>query len=182
MLSIHISSWHITSAHASVPDAHAHWMHQFITHMLSMFAEQVRNWCICWGFASVSDTTLSAHISSWLVCSVCASVHDTYAQHVLKGPFQISYVRSEHALVPDVYAQCTHQFLTCMLSACISSFRVCSGYASIHDGHALCTYQLFTCMLRVYNMNIWKWEKLMRMLSVRISLWRSCLIHPSDPD
>jgi hypothetical protein len=36
-------------------------------------------------------------------------------QHVLKG------LRSVHVLVPDACAQCTHQFLTRMLSARISS-------------------------------------------------------------
>ncbi len=64
---------------------------------------------------------LSMHISSWCVCSGYASVPDAYAQHVLKG------LRSVHVLVPDVYAQCTHQFLTCMLSARISSWRARSA-------------------------------------------------------
>jgi hypothetical protein len=44
-----------------------------------------------------------------------ASVPNAYAQHVLKG------LRSVHVLVLDAYAQCTHQFLTRMLSAGISS-------------------------------------------------------------
>ncbi len=48
----------------------------------------------------------SARISSWPVCSGYASVPDVYARNVLKG------LRSVHALVPGVYAQCTHQFLT----------------------------------------------------------------------
>ncbi len=60
---------------------------------------------------------LSMLISSWCVCSGYASDPDAYAQHVLKG------LRSVHVLVPDAYAQCTHQFLTRMLSARISSWR-----------------------------------------------------------
>ena len=58
---------------------------------------------------------LSMRTSSLRVCSACAPVPDAYAQHVLKG------LRSVHVLVPDTYAQCTHQFLTRMLSARISS-------------------------------------------------------------
>ncbi len=66
---------------------------------------------------------LSMRISSWCVCSGYASVPDVYAQHVLKG------LHSVHVLVPDVYAQCMHQFLTQMLSARISSWRARSAYA-----------------------------------------------------
>jgi hypothetical protein len=43
-------------------------------------------------------------------CSGYASVPDAYAPLVLKG------LGSVHVLVPDAYAQCTHQFLTRMLS------------------------------------------------------------------
>jgi hypothetical protein len=43
------------------------------------------------------------------------SVSDACAQHVLKG------LCSVHVLVPDAYAQCTHQFLMRMLSMRVSS-------------------------------------------------------------
>jgi hypothetical protein len=72
--------------HHLISDAHAELTHQFLARRLS------------------------ARINSFGVCSVYASVPDAYAQHVLKVPFQISYVRSVH-----------DQFLTRMLSARISS-------------------------------------------------------------
>ncbi len=90
---------------------------------------------------------LSMRISFWRVCSACA-------------PF------------PGAYAQCTHQFLTRMLFVCISSWRACSACASVPDAHAQSTHQSLTRMLRVYKMNIWKIQKLMRMLRVRIGSWR----------
>ncbi len=88
---------------------------------------RVRNWCVCSGYISVPDACAHERISSWPVCSGYASVPDAYAQHVLKG------LRSVHALVHDAYAQCTHQFLTRMLSARISSWLVCSAHASVPD-------------------------------------------------
>ncbi len=57
-----------------------------------------------------------------LTCTLRVRISpDTYALHVLKGPFQISYLHSVHVFVPEAYAQCTHQLLTCMLKASISS-------------------------------------------------------------
>ncbi len=119
---------------------------------------------------------LSIRISSWPVCSGYASVPGAYAQHFLKG------MRSVHALVPDVYAQCTHQFLTSMLSMRISSWRACSVHASVPDAYAQCTPQFLTRMLRVYKMNIWKIGKLMRMLSMRVRNWCICSGCASVPD
>ena len=69
-------------------------------------------------------------ISSWPVCSGYASFPDAYAQHFLKG------IRSVHTLVANTYAQCTHQFLTRMLSVRISSWRACSVHASVPYAHA----------------------------------------------
>ncbi len=144
MLSVRINSWCVCSVHASVPactlsarisslrtcSACLKGPFQFgiFGFMLSI---RVRNWWICSGYASVPGPyaqgthqfltcMLRVRISSWPVCSGYASVHDAYAQHVLRG------LRSVHALVPDVYAQCTNQFLTRMLSVCISSYRACS--------------------------------------------------------
>ncbi len=82
-----------------------------------------------------------------------------------------------HALVPDAYAQCTHQFLTCMLSVCISSLRACSVHASIPYAHAE----------GIQNKHL-KYTKtdarqeLMRMLRVRISSWRARSGCASFPD
>ncbi len=114
MLSMCISSWRVCSA----------WFvgtsFKFGIFML-MLSICLRNWCACWAYASGTDAhaehtrqelmcMLSIRISSWPVCSGYASVPGAYAQHFLKG------MRSVHALVPDAYAQCTHQFLTHMLS------------------------------------------------------------------
>ncbi len=117
--------------------------------------------------------TLSLRIRSWCVGAVNASV-------------------------PDAHTQCTHQFLTrmlsmlwrdlfkfgifmLMLSICVRNWYGCSGYASVPDAHAQCTHQFLTraqCkhhfltrMLRVYKMNDWKIEKLMRMLSMHLRSW-----------
>ena len=111
------------SVHVLVPDAYAQCTHQFLTR------------------------TQSARLSSFHVCSAYASVldacaqgmhkfPDTYAQHVLKGSFQFPYVRSVHESVPDSHAQCTHQFLTHMLSVRINSGPECSEYASVPDPYA----------------------------------------------
>jgi hypothetical protein len=40
------------------------------------------------------------------------------------------------ASVPDAYAQCMHEFLTHMLSACMSSLSECSVQASVPYEHA----------------------------------------------
>ncbi len=166
-LSVRISSWCVRSVHASVPNAHAQCMHQFLTSMISMF------WRDLFKFG-IFTLMLSIRVRNWCVCSG-ASVPDAYAQHVLKG------LHSVHALVPDAYAQCTHQFLTRMLSARISSWRVCSAYASVPDAHAQCMHQFLTRMLRVRKMNLWEIGKLMRMLSKRVRnrcAWSGCASVP----
>ncbi len=119
---------------------------------------------------------LSIRISSWPVCSRYASVPGAYAQHFLKG------MRSVHALVPDAYAQCMHQFLTCMLNIGISSWRACSVRAWVPDAHAQCMHQFLTRMPRVYKMNIWKIGKLMCMPSMRVRNWCICSGCASVPD
>ncbi len=137
MLSICVRNWCVCSGYASVPDPYAQGAHQFLTRMFS------------------------ERISSWMVCSGCASVPDVYGQHFLKG---MHYV---HAFVPDAYAQCTHQFLTRMLSERISSWRACSVHASSilyayaegiqneylknekTDAHAEHAHKELMCMLRV---------------------------------
>ncbi len=64
---------------------------------------------ICSKYASVPDTyTEGTHQFVTNTLRVYASVPDAYAQHVLKGPYQISYVHSVYALVLDAYAQCTN--------------------------------------------------------------------------
>jgi hypothetical protein len=119
---------------------------------------------------------LSIRISSWPVCSGYASVPGAYAQHFLKG------MRSVHALVPDVYAQCTHQFLTRMLSARISSWRACSVHASIPYAHAegIQNEHLKNTKTDAHAEHVR--QELMRMLSVRISSWRARSWCASVPD
>jgi hypothetical protein len=53
------------------------------------------------------------------------------------GLFSLILLRSVHALVPDVYAQCMHQFLMRMLSVRISSKHACSVHASVPYAHAV---------------------------------------------
>jgi hypothetical protein len=152
MLSIRVRNWCVCSACASVTYAYAQLAHQFLTRMLSVVWRDLFQ---IWNFYAYAEHTrkklvrmLSIRISSWPVCSGYASVPGAYAQHFLKG------MRSVHALVPDAYAQCTHQFLTRMLSIRISSWRACSACASVPDAHAQGTHQFLTRMLRVYKMNI----------------------------
>ncbi len=145
MLSMRISSWHICSACAPVPYVYAQ-------HGLYGPLSNLEFLCLCWAYASETDAyaqgthqfltrMLSERISSWPVCSGYASVPDAYAQHFLKG------MRSVHASVPDAYAQCTHQFLTPMLSVRISSWRPCSVHASVPDAHAQGAHQFLTRLL-----------------------------------
>ncbi len=118
---------------------------------------------------------LMVPISSWLVCSANAAVPDLYAQHCFKG------MHSVHTLVPDAYTQCTHQFLTRMLSVRISCWCACSMHASVSDAHDQCMRGFLTRMLRVYKMNIWKIWKLMRMLSMHVRnlwIWSGCASVP----
>jgi hypothetical protein len=128
---------------------------------------------------------LSARISSWRVRSVHASDPYAHAQHVLKGgPFQIWNFYLMLSIRVRNWCICsgTHQFLTRMLSAHISSWHECSVYVSVSDSHAQRTRQFLTRMLRVFKMNIWKTDahaehtrkELMRMVRVRIS---SCRAH-----
>jgi hypothetical protein len=133
MLSIRVRNWCICSGYASVPDSYAQRMHQLLTRMLRV---RIISWCICSAF--FEGNALCARISTYRV-------------------------RSVNAPVPDSYAQRTHQFLTRMLSASISSWRACSVHTSI-----------LTRMLRVYKMNIWKIGKRMRMLSMCVRNWYTC--------
>ncbi len=123
---------------------------------------------------------LSERISSWRVCSV-------------------------HASVPDAYTQCTHQFLTHVLSMfrrdlfkfgifrLILSICVCSGYASVPDKYAQQTHQFLLGMLRVrISMLSMFWRDLLKlsyvcsvhapyMLIICISSWHACWVHAKVP-
>jgi hypothetical protein len=119
---------------------------------------------------------MSVNSSSWRESLVNASVPYAYAQHILKGPFQILYfnfyayaeqtrkklmhICSGCAAVPDAYAQ-QH----------INSWHVCSGYASFPEAHSHCIHKFLKHMLSVYKMNIWKMEKLMHLLSMLVRYW-----------
>ncbi len=133
------------------------------------------------GYASVPDSyaqqthqflsrMLSVRISSWCVCSAG-----------FEGTALCAHI--------STWRECTHQFRTCMLRVRISSWRVCSGYASDPDAHAQSIHQFLTCMLRVCKMQILKIGKIMRMMSMRISIvrvrisyWHVLLVCVSAPD
>jgi hypothetical protein len=148
-LSIRVRNWCVCSACASVPYGYAQHAHQFLTLMLSMLwrdlfkfgifmlmlSIRVRNWSVCSGYASVPDPyaqrthqfltrMLKVRISSWCICSAF------FEGNALFASISTWRVCSVHAPVPYSYAQRTHQFLTCMLSARISSWRLraCWGY------------------------------------------------------
>ncbi len=112
---------------------------------------------------------------SWCICSD-GSVPDPYAQQTHKFMMCILLL----SMFWRDCALCTHQYLTRMLSTRNSSWHVCSAYASVPDAHAQCMQQSLTRMLRVHRMNIWKVGKLMRMLSMRLSIW--CVWCASVPD
>ncbi len=147
MLSICVRTWCVYSACASVPYVYAQHAHQFLTHMLSMLwrdlfkfeifmfmlSIRVRNWCVYSGYASVPDMyaqrthqfltrMLRVRISSWCVCSAF------FEGNALCARISTWQVYSVHAPVPYLYAQCTHQFLTRMLSERINSLCACWGY------------------------------------------------------
>jgi len=188
-------------AYGSGTDAHPEHMHQLLTRMLSMrisfrifqmfilytLSMRIRNWCVHWACASGADACteharkelmrmLSICISSWPVCSGYASVPGAYAQHFLKG------MRSVYTLVSDAYAQCTHQFLTRMLSVRISSCRACSVHASIPYAHAegIQNEHLKNRKTDAHAEHVRK--ELIHMLRVRISSWRACSGCASVPD
>jgi hypothetical protein len=91
---------------------------------------------------------LSLCIKLWWVCSANASNSDAYAQNVLKGPFQIWNFY--------VYAQRTHQILTCMLS-------ISSNFDAYTQRNAS------NSMFRMFWRDHFKFGIFMCMLSVCIS-------------
>jgi hypothetical protein len=125
---------------------------------------------------------ISECISSFCKRSRYASVPDSYAQHVLKGPFQISYMRSDHTWVHDTYAQSTHQFLTCMLSAYISSWGIYSVHTSVPYTYAegIQNDHLKNGKTDAHAEHACK--ELMGMLMVLIGFWHVCSACTSVPD
>ncbi len=118
-----------------------------VTRMLS---ERISSWPVCSAF--FEGNALCARISTWWVCSV-------------------------HAPVPDSYAQRTHQFLTRMLSARISSWSASIPYAR---AEGIQNEQLKNRKTDAHAEHSRK--KLMRMLRVRISSWRARSGCESVPD
>ncbi len=180
MLSIRVRNWCVCSACASVPDAYAQHTLQFLTRKLSMVWRDLLQ---IWNFYAYAEHTrkklvrmLSIRISSWPVCSGYASVPGEYAQHFLKG------MRSVHALVPDAYAQCTHQFLNRMLSIRFSSWRACSVHASIPYAHAEGIHNEHLKNTKTDAHAEHAHQALMRMLSMRIRHWCACSWCASVPD
>ncbi len=98
-----------------------------------------------------------------------------------------------YASVPDLYAQRTHQFLTCMLSERISSWPVCSGCASVPDAYAQHFFKgmryvhaLIPDVCSVHSLLPYSYAQhthqfLTRMLSACIISCRSCSVHASIP-
>ncbi len=128
--------------------------------------------CSAFTWCSLNASNTMSHIVPMCVRALLAyNVPVAYAQQVLKG------LRSVHALVPDAYAQCTHQFLTRMLSARISSWRLCSAYASVPDAHAQCTQQLLKRAEGIQNEHL-KNRKLMRMPGRNRYVWSGCASVP----
>jgi hypothetical protein len=93
--------------------------------------------------------------------------------------------------VPDAHPQCTHQFLTHVLSVCTSSWRIRSGYTSVPDARMLSMLyrDLFNFRMCSQCTN----QFLTRMLSVRtavpnpyakrkFSSWPICSKYASIPD
>jgi hypothetical protein len=144
VLSIRVRNWCVCSGYASVPDSYAQRTHQFLTRMLRV---RISSWCVCSAF--FEGNALCARISTWCICSV-------------------------HALVPDSYAQHTHQFMTRMLSARISSWHTCWVHASIPYAHAegIQNEHLKNRKTDAHAEHARK--ELMRMLRVRISSWPVC--------
>ncbi len=143
----------------SVPDAYSQCTHQFLTPMLSARISSLRAWSAffkgpfqLWKFYAYTEHTrkklmcmLRIRISSWRVCTANASVPDP--EHYAPGRHQfLMHMLSmflRDALVPDVYAQCTHQFLTWYAQADL----VCSGNALVPNVYAQCTHQFLISML-----------------------------------
>ncbi len=105
---------------------------------------------------------------TWRQVYVCLSVS---SWQIYSACFEGTVLSTRITVVPDAYAQCTHQFLTHMRSIRISSWRICSAHASVPDVYAQRMHQFLTRMLRVYKMNIWEMEKLMCMLSMLVRKW-----------
>ncbi len=145
--SVCISSCCVHSVHASVPDAHAH-QHvlkgPFQIYNFYAYAEHMHKNLMLMLRVCISSYPNAGYVS----------VPDAYAQHILKG------LRSVHALVPKTYAQCTHQFLTHLLSVRVSSWWACSVHTSVPYAHAEGTQN-----------EHWKIGKLRCVLSMGVSNW-----------
>jgi hypothetical protein len=147
MLSVRISSWRERPVHASVPDALVQCTHQFLTRTFSACISSWRARSVyasvpyayaqhvlkvpfqIWIFYAYAEHTrkklmrmLRIRISSWRVCSANPPVPDAYAQGMHQFPTGMLSMFWRDC------AQCTHKFLTRMLSARFSSFWACWGY------------------------------------------------------
>ncbi len=157
MLIVGISSWCIRSVHASVTDTQAQCTYKFLTRMLSMFWRglfkfgistlmlriRIRNWCQCSGYATVPDAHAQC-THQFLTCKLTRFWRDCAHCTHLFLTCMLSY---------------THQFLACMFSICISSWRACSVHTSASYMHIegiqtnmwkmgkLFTHQSLTCIL-----------------------------------
>ncbi len=110
----------------------------------------ISSWRVC-SANTFLTCTLRVRISSWCICS-------------------ISYVRLVHILVPDTYAQHTHQFLT-----------VCSVHASVPNAYAEGTQNkpLKNGKTDAHAEHVSK--ELMSMVRMCISSWWACSACASVP-
>ncbi len=125
--------------------------------------------------------------------------HFLHHKAFLVGDFGVKYKLvtlnlggTRHNLISYAYAERAHQFLTCTISACISSWHVRSVHASVPDAHAQCTHQFLTRKLSMHwrafpNMEFYAYaehmhKKLMRMLKLHISFWPVCSVYASVRD
>ncbi len=113
-LSARISSWHVISVRTWAPDVNTQCTPQFLTCMLSV------------------------HISFWCACSLRASVPYVYSEGIQNRPFQIGKLEKlmhmqRCASVPDAHAQCTHDFLTRLLSRIQRSEHVCKEVKNLNN-------------------------------------------------
>ncbi len=157
MLSARMSSWRVRSVHASVPYGYAqHGLKEpFQIWNFYAYSEHTHKKLVLMFRVHISSWRLRSKypISSWRVRTAMPACFDE--------SFFLSYVRPVHALALNAYAQCTHQFLTRMLSARTSSWQICSVHAPVLDTNAQCTPKFLT-----------------HMLSACISSWYICIEYP----
>ncbi len=135
MLRVHISSWLVCSANASVPDPYAQDAHQLLM--------------VCSAF--FEGNALCARISTWHVCSVHAPVPYSYAQCTHQFLTRMLSARISSWRACSVHKMNIWKIgkLMRMLSMRVRNWSVCSWCSSVPDAHAQGAHQFLTLMLSV---------------------------------